>query len=122
MCHERLETHLSCCPLQVLLSLKHLFLPSSVPHVINGDFSEVCRLPPAHLLDTEFQTAGMDIPRKYKIGRCVSWEAKVCEKTPWPDTAGKAFWPFLEACKVFWQNTDLHTYFEKSTLEYWLGL
>lgn len=94
MCHKILETDLSWCFLQVLLYLKPLFLPSSVPHLINGESSGVCRLPPVRLLGTEFQIAEMDIPGKYKIGRCVSWEAKVSEKTPWPDTAGKAFLAF----------------------------
>lgn len=82
MCHERLETDLSYCLLQVLLSLKPLFLSSSVPYLNNGESSGVCRLPPVHLLGTEFQTVGMDIPGKCRIGRCVSWESKVCEKTP----------------------------------------
>lgn len=113
MCHERLETDLSCCLLQVLLSLKPLFLPSSNQWRVFWSL----QVNPSPFV-------GYRVPDSwnghYKIGRCGGWEAKVSEKTPRPDTAGKEFWPFFEAYKVLWQTTYLHTYFEKSTLEYWL--
>lgn len=78
---------------------------------------EPAGFPPVCLLGTEFQTAEMDIPGKYKTGRCVSWEAKVPEKNTLAKHSRKSIlafsWGLQGALAEHW-----FTYFEKNTLEY----